>query len=173
MITAGTTQISITKKSATQILILRKSLRTSENQTIGQTIFDALLTKKRRHLSTLQCPKLMKGPPGLVSLKKLSQFFFYPTSPMYPHLIQKQQKERKIFSSRGACRSEFLGRRRIYDLVSQLLYKFFYSFARANCEKEMWVCRLSRIIFMVRSYLRGLTAKKAKPVLYALSLKNF
>jgi len=35
------------------------------------------------------------------------------------------------------CRSESFGRERIYDLVSKILYKFIWFFARTNFEKEM------------------------------------
>lgn len=97
MIMAGITQIFIIKKSAPQMLMSIKSLSASANQTIGPTIFDKLLTTKKAYLSALQFPKLMKGQLSLVSLKKISQFFLYLTFSTYPHLIQRQQKERKIF----------------------------------------------------------------------------
>jgi hypothetical protein len=93
----GITQISIKRNPAPQMLMLSKSSRASANQTIGQTISDRLLTTKRAHLLPLQFPKLMKGQLSLVSLKKISHFFLHLTFPTYPHLIQRQQKERKIF----------------------------------------------------------------------------
>jgi hypothetical protein len=33
------------------------------------------ITEEEEHLSSLQCPELMKGLLSLVSLKKISQFF--------------------------------------------------------------------------------------------------
>ena len=149
----GITQIFIIKKSAPQMLMSIKSLSASANQTIGQTIFDRLLTTKKAHLSALQFPKLMKGQLSLVSLKKISQFFLYLTFSTYPHLIQRQQKERKIFPLGEAVDLNLLEGGRSTAFFLSYSINFFGLLQGQILKKKCEYGDSTKRIFMVRSYL--------------------